>query len=555
MLRAPFSKELIQFDNWDVIVIGAGAAGLMSSLELPESLNVLLLNRNTSQNSSSRWAQGGMASVVRPEDSFEMHIKDTIKAGDGLCDLEAVNMLVKEAPGCVERLQKLGMIFDRNSDKLSTTLEAAHSCRRVLHVKDRTGRALVEVLEEQVEIKKNIMHCRGVRVTEILVIDGKCSGVQVLDGSNLYWIKSKVVVLATGGGGHLFANTTNPAQSAGEGISLAWKAGAAIEDLEFIQFHPTALKSYGAPCFLISEALRGEGAVLIDDFGNSPVSQLKDKELSSRDQVSRAIMSSMEKNNIDHVGLDLRFINPEKIVKRFPTILSRCLEYGVNPLNEVIPVAPAAHYWMGGVHTNLKALTTIEGLYAVGEVASTGVHGANRLASNSLMECLVFARKMSLIKLKKNNISSHYTRTSKEFIEPNFDEEFCSKISNQIDLLRKSCWSNIGVSRTKDNMKKFLKEIQIENSKLDDNLLLNIIKRIDITETITFSEPIRRALNLLIDLNNRQITTKLLLESCIFREESRGGHFRVDFPKKDQLWECHSRQIKNQKLKKRYIRN
>jgi len=344
MLRPPFSKQLIEFNNWDVIVIGAGAAGLMASLELPENLNVLLLNRNTSKVSSSRWAQGGIASVVRPDDSFELHIDDTLKAGDGLCDTKAVEMLVREAPSCVDNLQRLGMTFDKNLDQLSTTLEAAHSCRRVLHVKDRTGRALVEVLEDHVESKKNILHCRGVRVTELLVEDKICKGVQVLDGSNLYWISSKAVVLATGGGGHLFTNTTNPSQSSGEGISLAWKAGALIQDLEFIQFHPTALKFYGAPCFLITEALRGEGAVLIDKYGNSPVDHLKDRELSSRDQVSRAIMNNMLINNSDHVGLDLRFIDPDKIVKRFPTILNRCQEYGVNPLNEVIPVAPAAHY-------------------------------------------------------------------------------------------------------------------------------------------------------------------------------------------------------------------
>ena len=200
MLRPPFSKQLIEINEWDVIVIGAGAAGLMASLELPENYKVLLLNRNTNQNSSSRWAQGGIASVVRPDDSFDLHIQDTVNAGDGLCDLRSVEMLVKEAPGCVNRLQKLGMIFDQNSNQLSTTLEAAHSRRRVLHVKDRTGRALVEVLEDHVENKKNVLHCRGVRVTKISVENNCCNGVQVLDGSNLYWIYAKAIVLATGGG-------------------------------------------------------------------------------------------------------------------------------------------------------------------------------------------------------------------------------------------------------------------------------------------------------------------------------------------------------------------
>ena len=555
MLRPPFSQEPISIDKWDVIVIGAGAAGLMTCLELPANLKVLLLNRNTSKTSSSRWAQGGIASVVRPEDSFDLHAEDTLKAGDGLCDFKAVEMLVREAPICVERLQKLGMIFDKSFDQLSTTLEAAHSCRRVLHVKDRTGRALVEVLEDHVENKKNILHCRGVRVTELLIRNKECKGVQVLDGSNLYWITSKAVVLATGGGGHLFTNTTNPTQSSGEGIALSWKAGAAIEDLEFIQFHPTALKFYGAPCFLISEALRGEGAVLVDNNGESPVKNLQNRDLATRDQVSRAIMKNMHQNNIEHVGLDLRFIDPEKIVERFPTILSRCQDYGVNPLNEVIPVAPAAHYWMGGVSTNLNASTTTKGLYAVGEVASTGVHGANRLASNSLMECLVFARKMSSIVLNSTKNIKQLDRFNKDLVMRDPEEDYISKISEKIDELRKLCWDNLGVSRTKKSMIKLLETLQDEIDQLKINPLLNCLEKIEIDQQCKLSEPNRRGLNLLLDLQNRQITTLLLLKACLFREESRGGHYRDDFPTKDISWKCHTRQQLNQKICKRFIKN
>ena len=555
MLRPPFSQEPISIDKWDVIVIGAGAAGLMTCLELPANLKVLLLNRNTSKTSSSRWAQGGIASVVRPEDSFDLHAEDTLKAGDGLCDFKAVEMLVREAPICVERLQKLGMIFDKSFDQLSTTLEAAHSCRRVLHVKDRTGRALVEVLEDHVENKKNILHCRGVRVTELLIRNKECKGVQVLDGSNLYWIISKAVVLATGGGGHLFTNTTNPTQSSGEGIALSWKAGAAIEDLEFIQFHPTALKFYGAPCFLISEALRGEGAVLVDNHGESPVKNLQNRDLASRDQVSRAIMKNMHQNNIEHVGLDLRFIDPEKIVERFPTILSRCQDYGVNPLNEVIPVAPAAHYWMGGVSTNLNASSTTKGLYTVGEVASTGVHGANRLASNSLMECLVFARKMSSIVLNSTKNIKQLDRFNKDLVMRDPEEDYISKISEKIDELRKLCWDNLGVSRTKKSMIKLLETLQDEIDQLKINPLLKCLEKIEIDQQCKLSEQNRRGLNLLLDLQNRQITTLLLLKACLFREESRGGHYRDDFPNKDITWKCHTRQQLNQKICKRFIKN
>ncbi len=555
MLRPPFSQEPIPINNWDVIVIGAGAAGLMTCLELPSNLKVLLLNRNTSKVSSSRWAQGGIASVVRQDDSFDLHAEDTLKAGDGLCDFQAVEMLVKEAPSCVDRLQNLGMIFDQSSDQLATTLEAAHSRRRVLHVKDRTGRALVEVLEDHIENQKNILHCRGVRVTELFIDNEECKGVQVLDGANLYWIQSRAVVLATGGGGHLFTNTTNPAQSSGEGIALAWKAGAAIEDLEFVQFHPTALKFYGAPCFLISEALRGEGAILVDKNGESPVKNLKNRDLATRDQVSRAIMKNMHDNDVDHVGLDLRYIDPEKIVERFPTIISRCQDYGVNPLNEVIPVAPAAHYWMGGVKTDLNASSTRKGLYAVGEVASTGVHGANRLASNSLMECLVFARKMSSIVLNEPSKFKKFDRSFREFDFQDPKEDQISQISEKIDDLRKLCWSNLGVSRNKVNMSKFLNYIQNDIDKLNKNDLLNSLEKIKFDQKIKLSERNRRALNLLLDLKNRQITTITLLKACLFREESRGGHYRDDFPDKDKNWECHTRQQLDQKIQKRFIKN
>ena len=555
MLRPPFSQEPIPINNWDVIVVGAGAAGLMTCLELPANLKVLLLNRNTSKVSSSRWAQGGIASVVRQDDSFDLHVADTLKAGDGLCDFQAVEMLVKEAPGCVDRLQNLGMIFDQSSDQLATTLEAAHSRRRVLHVKDRTGRALVEVLEDHIENQKNILHCRGVRVTELRIENKECRGVQVLDGANLYWIQSRAVVLATGGGGHLFTNTTNPAQSSGEGIALAWKAGAAIEDLEFVQFHPTALKFYGAPCFLISEALRGEGAILVDKNGESPVKNLENRDLATRDQVSRAIMKNMHDNNVDHVGLDLRYIDPETIVERFPTILSRCQDYGVNPLNEVIPVAPAAHYWMGGVKTDLNASSTRKGLYAVGEVASTGVHGANRLASNSLMECLVFARKMSSIVLNDISIFEKFDRSFQEFDIEDPKEDQISIIAEKIDELRKLCWLNLGLSRNKVNMSKFLNYIQNDIDKLNKNDLLNSLEKIKFDQKIKLSERNRRALNLLLDLKNRQITTITLLKACLFREESRGGHYRDDFPDKDKNWECHTRQQLDQKIQKRFIKN
>ena len=554
-LNTSFNKNDIYSTSWDVIVIGAGAAGLMSSLELPSNLKILLLNRNTSKRSSSRWAQGGMAAVTRIEDSEDIHALDTIKAGAGLCDSEAVQMFVQTAPRLVDRLLKLGMEFDRTSGKLSTTLEAAHTHRRVLHVKDRTGKALVDVLNEQVDQRDNVLHQRGIRVTQIWVERGRCLGVQVLDGPALRWIKAKAVVLASGGGGHLFANTTNPTQASGEGIALAWRAGAFIEDLEFFQFHPTALKLDNAPSFLISEALRGEGAVLVDSLGESPVDQLEGKDLASRDQVSRALFKAMQKQKVDHIGLDVKSIAVENIEARFPTIFQRCRELGLEPLKEIIPIAPSAHYWMGGVATNLKAQTNIKGLFAIGEVACTGLHGANRLASNSLMECLVFANQMRNIELNDFN-TSDISGNNLSFNKSNlrFNKDKGTKyLSKEIEKLRQLCWREAGVDRSLKGMSSALAKVKKDYQNLIKEPLLNLVFSQSKYAIHEFDEITRRDLNLLIDLSNRQMSSLLMLEACLFRKESRGGHFRDDCPTSVPFWQCHTRQIKGKNIHTRPI--
>ena len=554
-LDTVLTKNDIYSINWDVVVIGAGAAGLMTALELPSKLKVLLLNRNKSKRSSSRWAQGGMAAVTRLEDSEEIHALDTIKAGAGLCDPEAVQMFVESAPRLVDRLLKLGMEFDKTSGKLSTTLEAAHTHRRVLHVKDRTGQAVVDFLNEQVDRRDNVAHQRGIRVTQIWVEGGKCEGVQVLDGPTLRWIKARAVVLATGGGGHLFANTTNPTQAAGEGIALAWRAGAVIEDLEFFQFHPTALKLDGAPSFLISEALRGEGAVLVDSFGKSPVKHLEGKDLASRDQVSRALFKAMQKQKVDYMGLNVQSIAVEDVEARFPSIFRRCRELGLDPLKEFLPIAPSAHYWMGGVSTNLRAETNILGLFAIGEVACTGLHGANRLASNSLMECLVFAnqmRKIELDDLETSLLSVGHTDFNKANLRFSMNEgnEYLVK---EIEKLRKLCWRVAGVDRSQKGMQTALAKVQQDHQNLLNEPLLNLVFSQSKDVINGFDEIARRDLNLLLDLSNRQMSSSLMLEACLFRKESRGGHFRDDFPTSVPFWKCHTRQIKGKNIHTRPI--
>ena len=542
-----------------MVVVGAGAAGLMTCLELPAGLKVLLVNRNTSQRSSSRWAQGGIASVTRRDDNSASHAEDTIHAGAGLCDGDSVRLLVEQAPQCVDRLLALGMDFDRNRDgSLATTLEAAHSHHRVLHVQDRTGHALVDVLRQHAEQRPGLLHRRGVRVSQLWVENGRCCGVQVLDGCRLQWIRSRAVVLATGGGGHLYTNTTNPAQAAGEGIALAWTAGAAVEDLEFVQFHPTALKLPGAPCFLISEAVRGEGGRLVDQTGHSPVTDLPGADLAPRDQVSRALVKCMRDQGIDHVGLDLSGIPRDQAERRFPTILDRCRNLDLNPLEQPIPVAPAAHYWMGGVATDLTAATSLPGLYAVGEVACTGLHGANRLASNSLMECLVFARQLGAIDLPavSEDDRRHWTLPEQRFqLSQTHARSRTSmgELARGIERLSERCWDVAGVNRSTKGMQTLLKLTTNAMAPLEQEELLCIVNRQQHEQQLALEEPSRQELNLLLDLLHRQRTSALLLEACLFRAESRGGHFRIDAPSTLPQWQRHSRQIRDQRIHTRQV--
>lgn len=530
--------------QWDVVVIGSGAAGLMSALELPAGLRVLLLSKNSGPPSASRWAQGGIAAVTRPDDSFESHIEDTLRAGAGLCDRDAVELLVRQAPACVERLLQLGMDFDRSPNGLSTTLEAAHSHRRVLHAQDRTGGALVDALEREVLRRPGLVQRKGMPALQLWIEAGCCVGLQVLDGLQVRWLRAGAVVLASGGGGHLFAHTTNPSQASGDGVAMAWSAGARVRDLEFVQFHPTALMLPGAPHFLISEAVRGEGARLRDAEGISPVADLPGGDLAPRDQVSRALARRMQAQGVEHLWLDLRPVGRERLERQFPTILGRCHELGLRPLETPIPVAPAAHYWMGGIATGLNAATSIPGLYAVGEVACTGVHGANRLASNSLMECLVFARQLGHLRLQPLPAMTaerlHRSRGGAGTRPLDPQRRICE--------LRQLCWQAAGVERSASGLAPALRWVRLRRAELTDAPLLRQIQILEPGDALQLEPEETHQLLQLQELQQRLILAGLLIEAALFRSESRGGHFRRDAPAAQPFWRVHTVQERGRPL-------
>lgn len=542
MARQPSSQAVTSdrlASSWDVVVVGSGAAGLMTCLELPAGLRVLLLSKSAAPRSASRWAQGGIAAVTRPEDSLASHEEDTLRAGAGLCEPAAVQLLVNQAPACVERLVELGMDFDRNGNHLSTTLEAAHSHRRVLHAQDRTGGALVDALEREVLRRPALVQRKGLLALQLWIEAGRCVGLQVLDGERLRWLRSGAVVLASGGGGHLFAHTTNPTQSSGDGVAMAWSIGAQVRDLEFVQFHPTALMLPGAPHFLISEAVRGEGARLCDASGASPVSGLAGGDLAPRDQVSRALARCLQRQGVENLWLDLRPVGRECLEQQFPTILGRCRALGLEPTAAPIPVAPAAHYWMGGIATDLETATSIPGLHAVGEVASTGVHGANRLASNSLMECLVFARQLRRLSLPPTN--GETAGRGEEPCSPlDLPEADPTALRRAIIALRQLCWQVAGVERSGHELVRALGRVRAQRQSLEAQPLLVASRSLIPGEQFSLSRRSLGLLRLQQELRQRLVLAELLIEAAAFRQESRGGHFRIDAPSPQPFWRCHT---------------
>ncbi|HCG76515.1 MAG: L-aspartate oxidase [bacterium (Candidatus Ratteibacteria) CG_4_9_14_3_um_filter_41_21] len=510
-----FNLSRLPQSRIDVLIVGSGVAGLSSGLAACLRNRVLIIAKNKARENASFNAQGGIAvALPRKGDSWRLHFNDTIRCGEGLSDKSAVELLVREGPKQIKELIKKGANFDRTKGRINFTKEGAHSKSRIVHAKgDATGREIEEVLLREVRKNSNITIREDLFVIDLLHQEGKVFGAIVFDclQKRIKAIISKKVILATGGAGQLYQETTNTSVSTGDGLALAYRAGASLSNLEFIQFHPTALYLAGTPRFLISESVRGEGAILVNQRKTPFMSHYhKLADLAPRDIVSRAILDEMKKTKSNCVYLDLSSLNKEFIKQRFPHIRRVCSDYGLDITRDLIPVRPAAHYLMGGIKTDLVGRTDVENLYACGETAETGVHGANRLASNSLLECLVFGYRCGedAGKIVKQGWSSppviSFSGRWKE--RKHFD------LSDLERSLRVLMWRNVGIKREKNGLEKALQKIRF----WQEYALKILFKEIRGWE----------AQNMLID-------SFLITGSALKREESRGAHFRLDFPKRD----------------------
>ncbi len=494
--------------------MGAGVAGLRAAIELAEAGRVLVVAKDSLEESSSQYAQGGVAAALSDDDEVELHEQDTIAAGDGLCNPLAVHTLVEDGREAIQQLIEWGAEFDREGSKLVFAQEGAHSRRRVLHAHgDSTGKEIARALYSKAVTLPSIRFLSYSAITDLLVEDSEVVGAVGFDSSSSGYsrLRANAVLLATGGLGRVFAATTNPDVATGDGVAAAWRAGAAIADIEFVQFHPTALHKEGAPCFLLSEALRGEGARLINSRGEPFMERYhRLKDLAPRDVVSRSIVSEMQREGTQNVFLDLTHLDAEFIQNRFPRIYQTCLRYGVDISRQPAPVRPAAHYAMGGVHTDLDGRTTVKRLYAAGEVACTGVHGANRLASNSLLEGLVYGRRAG-VAMRECAGDAPRGEMPDEFPEPQFPGH------SEVEL-RGLTWRLCGILRSEEG-------------------LCQAWQKLAFAPLTTHPFPSRQ----LHELRSMTAVAQLIARTARAREESRGAHQRTDFPEKREAFRKHSR--------------
>ncbi|HEX8738272.1 MAG TPA: L-aspartate oxidase [Pyrinomonadaceae bacterium] len=503
----------------DFIVIGSGVAGLRASIELAQTgASVTVLTKDKASESNTEYAQGGVAVVLSDDDNAELHEEDTLAAGAGLCDEQAVETLVTEGTKYIKQLIEWGTEFDREGGKLIFTQEAAHSRRRILHAHgDSTGKEIVRALIARAGAEKTIVLMPFANTESLIVADGRCVGVRFLDPilRAPREIFARAVVLCTGGAGQLYMHTTNPPVATGDGMAMAYFAGAEMADMEFVQFHPTALSVENAPRFLLSEAMRGEGGILRNKYGERFMSRYDERlELAPRDIVSRSIVAEMRRTGTRTVFLDMTALDEDFLKHRFPKIYETCKFYGLDIAKDLLPVSPASHYCMGGVRTDLHGRTTAAGLYAAGEVSCTGVHGANRLASNSLLEGLVFGARAGAaafadnFKFQISNFKEENTEGQRTKDKGQNAEGIATAVKKRV---KRVMWERVGILRDKDSLERALTEF----------------------------EQISRA-NLSVSSRNFVTLAMLVARAALWREESRGGHFRTDFPERVENWRVHS---------------
>lgn len=495
----------------DFLVIGAGLAGLYAALGAAQYGRVCLLTKTSISETNSAWAQGGIAAAVDERDSPQLHREDTLQAGRGLCDEHAVDVLVREGPQCIKDLESLGVAFDRTPSGYELGREGGHSRRRIVHAGgSSTGQRVVARLSELVLQNPHITLIEHSPVIELLTADGACVGAKVVREQTEQIVLARATILATGGAAALYARTTNPPGATGEGIALAYRAGAELADLEFIQFHPTALAVPTARSFLISEAVRGEGAYLLNPDGERFMLKYDERgELAPRDVVARAIFEEMRRSKTDHVFLSLKHLKPDLVRSRFANIYEACRQYGLDLTRDLIPVAPAAHYTIGGVRTNLWAETTVKNLFAIGEVACTGVHGANRLASNSLLECLVFARRAVEAAVRQESSEFRVASSELKNCERQGTSMGLTSEEHCLDQIKRVMTEYVGLVRDRAGLEHAIHEL----SRLES-----------------------RSSGLLKD---QALVARLIAQSALLRTETRGVHIRSDFPNEDPAWQAH----------------
>ena len=503
----------------DVLVIGSGAAGLSLALHLPPDCRVALLSKADLNQGSTYWAQGGMAAVLDNKDTVDSHVADTLAAGAGLCSREAVEFTVGNSRRCVEWLVAQGVDFDLREDKgereFHLTMEGGHSHRRIIHAADRTGRAISEVLTERAAATPNIEIFTHRVAVDLVAREGRCQGAYILDQRSglVDLFQARCVVLATGGASKAYLYTSNPDGASGDGIAMAWRAGCRVANMEFNQFHPTCLYHPRAKSFLVTEAIRGEGGRLLLPDGDRFMPRFDDRaELAPRDVVARAIDHEMKRLGADCVFLDISHRSREFLQGHFPTVMARCAEFGIDIAAEPIPVVPAAHYTCGGIVVDTRGRTDLEHLYAIGEASCTGLHGANRMASNSLLECIVYAESAAA------NIAGVLAGIPDAQAAPAWDESQVTDsdedvvISHNWDELRRFMWDYVGIVRTNKRLQRALHRIELLQ-----------------TEIAEYYGNYKVS-NDLLELRNLAMVAELMIRCALSRKESRGLHYTLDYP-------------------------